>query len=405
MRIRRMRKLQIPKDSKLLFYIFWGFEFYRLIIKLLCTILNIAEWTETVCVLFVILVCFFVLRSLISQIKYYHILIYIMLIVIYGLQYVLYPDVSKWLNAFFPSTVFLVFPFVLFGASFCEINLEMNALSSISKFIIAFMLAKYLFYTSTVVIDEQIFSAYRVLPHVMCVSLMVLEKKRMSDFIFAIVGIFLLIVFAARGPILLYVLYLAYNLYCIGIASRLILLLCAIAAWIFLETDFGYMIIKVMANTMGGNGFSTRIFDMLLSNQITYDNGRKFIQRQVMVYVNKHPKTGNGWFSDRMATSFSGKEVIKHGVRARYAHNIFLEFWCDYGYLIGSILLIIVVLLFIYAYRQLMDTQRKIFLILLFSSFFKLVMSGSYLEQNEFWLLLGISITVCHSSVQRIKAK
>ncbi|MCM1191193.1 MAG: hypothetical protein NC123_05160 [Butyrivibrio sp.] len=279
----------------------------------------------------------------------------------------------------------------------------MKELVVISRFIIVFMVAKYFFYQGIVWADEDMVRAYNILPHLMIVSYETIVKRKRIDILCTAMGIVYLIVCATRGPILLYVLFIAYSMFMQGKASKVVLVTGGISAVIFLSTSFGINMIKAISDFLEARGLSARIFTMFLGGNIASDNGRNILQNEVMKYVRLHPLAGNGLLSDRRATSvFSWTKWTIDRIEGWYSHNIIIELWCDFGYILGTVLLVFLTVLFVYTYKKLTGDKRTIYLVILFSSVLKLFMSSSYLEQRQFWLVVGIGITLyCQTRRQK----
>ena len=73
-----------------------------------------------------------------------------------------------------------------------------------------------------------------------------------------------------------------------------------------------------------------------------------------------------------------------------YTHNILLEIIGNFGIIIGSILIILLIFLIV---RSLLSKEKKytnLIIIWLSLGFFHLMVSGSYLTDIKFWILLGL---------------
>ena len=72
-----------------------------------------------------------------------------------------------------------------------------------------------------------------------------------------------------------------------------------------------------------------------------------------------------------------------------YPHNIFLEVMWDYGYLLGSLLIIFFVTIFIKRILLCRDSEFKIMMVLFGAGFLPLLFSFTYTEWPLFWALTG----------------
>lgn len=102
----------------------------------------------------------------------------------------------------------------------------------------------------------------------------------------------------------------------------------------------------------------------------------------------KNPIFGNGIGSDR----------IQLGGIGVYAHNIFIELWVDFGLIIGTI----IIFLLIYSiYKYFMTSSKiQIYLILPYfiTSFSILLLSKSIYNLPEFWICVAL---ICNSFVKK----
>lgn len=132
-------------------------------------------------------------------------------------------------------------------------------------------------------------------------------------------------------------------------------------------------------------GIRSRALTSIAAESFTESRGRSLIITSSWAAIKDSPIIGYGIWGDRVAIS-------NHGYgSATYAHNILLEILCQFGVIIGSLLIIFLLFLII---RRLRRNDKSAYYVILFSvipnGLIKLLFSGSYLTEPYFFLLLGL---------------
>ena len=163
--------------------------------------------------------------------------------------------------------------------------------------------------------------------------------------------------------------------------KRIVLFLIIISLIILLATtNLLFTIAQFFSDIFSKIGFSTRIFDLLIEGDIANSTGRDKIYGKVLDAIWQRPIFGHGLLGDRP-------------IAGRYVHNIFLEIWCHFGVVGGSVILFFIFKIIVTALHR--NRGHEIFpLLLLFTClvFTKLMLSGSYTVEPFFFFLLGLSM-------------
>lgn len=102
-------------------------------------------------------------------------------------------------------------------------------------------------------------------------------------------------------------------------------------------------------------GMSTRIFDLFLEGEIVNSTGRDRLAEKVITAILQEPIWGYG---------IMGDWVITGNI---YVHNIFLEMWCQFGLILGTIILAVVIGLPLYVmFKYLRKKDVFLFMFMLF---------------------------------------
>ena len=333
---------------------------------------------------FVILVC---LPAITRNIKAQHVMFFMFVVLVCVLSYVMFPQNSAQMDKYIMSFLLSVFPLFFLGVLVAKAKIPYGALLAFSRAVIVLMLLVYLFYSGVDASEHEMGRAYGVLPSLMLVSYSFIRERKLLDLFFTVVGAVFLLMCATRGPILLYCIFMVIQLFSISMKYRWISVALFAAVIIIAGTPLGTGLITGVAQTFAARGFNTRIFEMFLQGYIIDDNGRDYLTEVVMEMAREHPLVGNGILSDRRATL---QLSWVSGV-GEYVHNIVYELWCDFGFIIGTVLLIVLGWKIIQTYKNYSDRELKIiFMIWGFSYAGKLFMSNSFLEEPGFWLCIGM---------------
>ena len=228
--------------------------------------------------------------------------------------------------------------------------------------------------------SEDMASSYYMLPHLLFVILYTIKKPSVLNIITSVFGSMLTFSFGTRAPLL--IIFIFVILYVMlfrnwknPIRSRVIL-----GGFAILLIAFFEQIIGLLQRITQSWGMSVRLYTYLLRGDFLQTNSRDNITNIVLQGIQNRPLTGYGFAGDRL-----------FGVI--YSHNIALELWASFGWIIGSIVLIwIVVTLIRGIYSGKSDFQKGFVLLLVCASFVKLLISGTLLNEPYLYLLLGYCV-------------
>ena len=345
-----------------------------------------------------ILVCSILLavKSIKRLIHISDVLFYISFCFLYLLQYIIYPQNEIYLDNDAYTALFTVAPYFFLGLFFDTKNIK--------KLIFIFSCAMILFRTYHDVFyvkdfighlggggeSSAMWQAYTTLPYVMCVWWYMFKKISVPAILFSIIGFVLLTTYGNRG-----------SLFCLGTFVTLYLLffiqyrhrwlvytLILISAFIFFI--FSMEIIIGLSIFVDNLGMSTRIFDKFFGDSLINVDTRNDLINQLQPYLNNMPFGGygiNGVF-----------RLI--GI---YPHKLHYDLWASYGYFIGTAIMLLLIRLFIKAYRCVKsDSDRKQMLLMItILGLEPLLFSFSYLIWPYFFMYIGY----CVGRIRHIELK
>ena len=316
---------------------------------------------------------------------------FILLILIYFFNSTIYPATAKLIKFYAVDVTLGAMPFFFWGLFFkYEGNEKWITILSRTAIIVNIV---YSSISSADVdnIDEQMNRAYMLLPSVLYLLWMFFERYNYVDLIFFLIGFFLECSMGTRGPFLCILFFAAVYLlffkeYRHPTSMRLLIVIGTLLL-LSLSTPIAYMMVGLLSLA----GKSTRIFDLMLDDSlINYENsnGRDELQGFLLQKLNSNNGEGFGLLADRLEVGF--------------AHNIFVELWYDYGYVLGSIIVGVYLLLIVLLIVKAKQNKTRILVILFFTaSFVKLLFSSSFIVDGYFFFLIGLCISGIRDSKKR----
>ena len=278
----------------------------------------------------------------------------------------------------------LTIPMYFVGVSFrhCEIKRILYVVSLLSVLAMT-AYQVYLHASGRVMLDDNMNAAYNILPSVMYISYTAFKNNKLSNWVAAVISIATMLIYGTRGPILVIVVY-----FCIKIMSTIFkkgstkikyafFVVSAIFVALLLNGKIFTKFIQFLAGIFERFGFSSRIFDLFLEGNILDDNGRAALIESVVSAIKERPILGYGIMGDRV-------------IAGNYVHNLFLEVWCHFGVIVGTVLLIWLIFTVIRALR----IEKDGFLLMLVCMVFtKLMLSSSYLYEANLFFLMGVAVS------------
>ena len=222
----------------------------------------------------------------------------------------------------------------------------------------------------------------------LCLFKFVDIRKSIDLFLFCVTVLFI-VISGSRGPIV----YLGFaivfcfitderikTVYKIGLAVFTLLL----SVLLFLNFD---IIINIISNLMERIGLPSRTLSYLSSGQIVSDSGRGEIYVRLLSRINKSPFFGIG--------AFGGEYTVY------LSHNLYYDFFANFGYVFGSIF--IITLLFSSIVYMVSVKGTTTFSLL--GMMFVLVFGGGFFSESffgtkELWILMGLLLSR-HSSKKK----
>lgn len=332
----------------------------------------------------------FALPYMIRKLRAMDLLFFILVVAAYLLHYFIFPDNQYFLLYYAFTFLGTCVPlyFVGLGLDVPDLRRKLHIASLISVWV---NLVYYLFVRTTsnrAVTYGDMNAAYNMLPHVCWIACNMFERPKALNICSLAAGSFLLFSMGSRGPVLcllaLICLYLLFfKKYKRPTVSRTIIILLFIIFAVFFTPA-----VKWLSELSKDIGLSTRIFERITENTFFSSQDRNYIRESLIASLSERPLIGYGFAGDRVLLN-------------KYAHNLWLELCVTFGYPLGCILFFAVVCVILMGFLKASSGEERAFMLTLTCScMFKLMVSGSFLDENGLFLLLGI----CVASIRRSQA-
>lgn len=280
-------------------------------------------------------------------------------------------------------------PWYFIGIVFVQENKNdemMNLLYVLSCVAICFKILFSIFFGEAMSVAESKYAgdmdtAYKLLPHICVVQYYVFAKPNWKNILILIAGSIFLMLLGSRGPVLIALisLILMFVFFSKAKHKKAILLIAGTAAVIFAVSPLFITTIRWLQGLAIKMGLSVRVFDKILSRSIGYSSGRNLLYSRLLTAMNGHEFLGYGLFGDRVLIN-------------TYAHSLPLELWVDFGYIIGTLIFLCILISLIAAFRRTsQESVKAMILVLTLVGVVKLFLSGSFLQEQMLYMLFGIS--------------
>lgn len=384
-------KLDISQksDDERIALMFTAFFSYNLITLLINTIVNFfvpnTPVDTIICSMVYAYFIIFALEPVARRITVADLLFVFICILVYFSHNSIYPDNEKLLLEFFPKFIFTVLPLYLLGRSIRDYKTLLDYFEKSSHYIVFIAFAYYIILIASgqELQEDNMSFAYYLLPFVIISLYSVMSEFSLIALLRAVLSFITLVLTGTRGPLI-----------CLAISIVLFVFFCQksktkkffwtialIVFAFFLFSDAFINLIEKINDFLLSHDIENRIIAKLLDENLLDDSGRDGITMILENAVWEKPFIGYGIMGDRV---LSGS----------YAHSLFYELIIDFGIITGVILFGFISLAVI---RNILLTgvtkeYRVISILLISCVFVKLFLSGSYIQEPNFFLLLGIML-------------
>jgi O-antigen ligase len=242
---------------------------------------------------------------------------------------------------------------------------------------------------------DMVFS-YLVLVPLTILLYKIYNKFNLFDTFLIVLGLFMIIVVGARGPIISLVLFwivlILINSFKNKISlKRIMVFLIALIIVVLCIFYYEFIILEI-DSLLQHFGIYSRTITILLTDNIDFSSGRIPIYRYTIKKIMDKPIFGYGIAGDR---------IFLDGT---YPHNIFLEIFVHFGVIMGSIIILIFMFYWFNGIIRNKNKEELDLAIIFFGiGLVNLFISGSYITSSNFWLFMAICINSVHGNKTQCK--
>ena len=335
----------------------------------------------------------------IKRLKRKHVIIFCGLFLFAFITYLLERDnpETAYTTERFTRLYLALMPSFFYGASM-QVSKEVKKIvyyGAIFTFVVSVL---YYFYKSLQVemSEDNMDFAYKLLPAVLVLVSALFEKNKLSTILLrsalVLFAFIFLVMQGTRGPVLcvaIYAVLVSFKYF--GLKKTLYVTLSILALGLFiLYTSVGHAIVRLFLDLFNELGVSVRFLELILNESLADGASRNDLASYLLGLMKENPFAIRGFFADIVATrnfQYSTGKVMLYGT---YAHNIYVELIFQFGIIVGLLLCILLTYNLIKLYVNSKGLYAVFVSVFIVNGFVHLLLSGSYLNNPHFYVLLGL---------------
>ena len=235
--------------------------------------------------------------------------------------------------------------------------------------------------------------SYSILPVLIISLYFALKEKNVKYLIYATFSLIIIIAVGSRGPLLcimaFVILYLMLNF---KKSKILIIALLALTIVVFYNYN---SILDGLIDLFEEYNISSRTLYKIKNGSISDDTGRSSIKEVAFEQLEEHPWLGTGIAVERIKIN---ELVMNKDMGSCYPHNLLIEILVQYGYVIGTAIILYLIYLVIKSVQKGNIDEKELLIIIFSIEIIRLMLSSSYLRSSLFFLWLGLSINVVYKN-------
>ncbi|CEQ23919.1 O-antigen polymerase [[Clostridium] sordellii] len=220
-------------------------------------------------------------------------------------------------------------------------------------------------------------SYYMLFPAIVYINKLI-EKINIINFTYLLISIISIISLGSRGALMCIGAFIILKLIRVKnkLEIRTITLYSVVALISIIYMIYSKNILLYLNKSLNSFGIESRTIELLMRDNI-YVSGRDIIYNEIIKSLQSSPIIGIGIGGDRY-------------ISGTYAHNIFIEILCDFGFIVGLTIIIVLAYMILKAMITSTVSDYDVIIFWLSVGFIHLIVSSSYLIDIKFWILLGI---------------
>lgn len=306
---------------------------------------------------------------------------YFMAIFIFIFNYAIFGENWIYLKTIVFPLFFTCLPSLIYAYSIENWDILKETMKKVSNivFVVGTLIGILVFTgSSTVGSYSMSLSYYILLPAIMFMDEFV-DKKTIKSGIKLTVAMIVILALGSRGAVMCFGVFIILKLIkrIKNITSAKAMLYIILFSLVILGIMLFDEILGIINETLISYGIHSRTLALFLQGGV-YLSGRDTLYEDVFNEILNKPFLGIGLAGDRL--------IIGGG----YVHNIFLEILANFGFILGGFLIVFLIFLLV---RNLLERDIRRYnmaIVWIGLGFVPLLVSGSYLTDFNFWIMLGI---------------
>lgn len=389
------QKIIMPKSFKVLFAIFWTqYTILPFALQLYRKLPVIGFTYQYIKPSFICFILFLSANYIAKKIKIKDFIFYLICVFVVCLHGILYTNNAEEIYDVVLSFLGIVMPIYFVGLAYSHDDLKDTLYWS--SLIGCLCVISYQFYQLGIgreLPEDNMGTAYNILPSILVLINHAFETRKWHDTLLSMLALFSIFLFGTRGPILSCLVFVAVRMIFLTFNNRswknVSFLTVILLFLIFLSLGEQMIdIAQYLSLRFSRMGLSTRIFDMFIEGEISDDSNRNILYSKIIEAIQENSILGVGFMGDRKI------------IGGTYAHNVFLEIWCHFGVILGTLIIALYLFIPIVALAKCRnDSCFGFVLALVIMMFVKLAITGSYVYEKYLFFMLGL----CVNSIRNIE--
>lgn len=238
--------------------------------------------------------------------------------------------------------------------------------------------------------------AYSALPAVLIFFDASLKRMPVLNGVLATLSGLLMLSAGARGPLVVAALFIVARILLQVRSSPRAAVAIAGAGMLLTSLALRFYVEALVAlqSILEGIGLSARVVTRMLEGTLMQDRARSALIEHTFDLIAHHPFTGVGMGNERPILAERMGAAADSEALGWYPHNIALEFWAQFGVILGTLLTLLLLVSVVRALVKSADFDRSS-VVLIFVGFglLPLLFSSSYLSWPPFFALVGLCLS------------
>jgi len=310
--------------------------------------------------------------------------------IIWGYSYLFFPENREYISKEYIQFFIYSLPFLWFGYYLIKSNQFIDLIIPIAK--IKLILALIVQIAILLKLAPDLFegdyqtAAYSLIFGLTAIYYKSVRDKKLFDIVLAIVGTVVLLLVGSRSILVsIFFFWLVFFLITVRQkkSSLIIIIVVLLLVWVGMDA-----FISGLSSASAQVGYSNHISDALSDSALFVDENRTALYAGFFSLIMQSP-FGYGVMGDRYLSYSTGLFF-----KPIYPHNIFLEIGVDFGYVVGTLLIVLLLVYIIKSFVKQSVRLQMTMLVLLSSTFIKLIFASTFWGDQLFFLLIGCLLAI-----------